>query len=107
MKKPKSVIIQGHTYKILSDKSKKCLEVLDGVDGPNLKGCFLPYEQLICIDSDLLDDFWYSTLIHECLHSFLHHMIHTNETDDETLVEYLTIAIFTFLRENKLWKIKN
>ena len=109
MKRPKKLFILGHTYTILSDKSPKCLKSLDNEDDPKnrLKGCFLPYEQLICIESELPEDSWYATLIHECLHGFLYHIIPTvKEIDDEMLVENLTVVIFSFLKENKLWKTK-
>lgn len=98
MKKPKSIIIQGHTYKIISNNSKDCKENLESKD---LRGCIKYPEQVIYIAPDQHDDSWMLTLVHEMVHGFLQHF---GYKDNEKLVDNLATAIFTFMRENQnLW----
>lgn len=101
MKKPKSVIIQGHTYKIISDNSEICeQELADSEYG--LRGCVKYNDQVIYISPDQNDESWFLTLIHEIFHTFQNHMGHK---DNEKLTDHMATAMFTFLKENKLWKI--
>ena len=100
MKKPKSVIIQGHTYKILSDNSKECKENLEN---EKLRGCVNYVKQVISIEPDQHDESWVMTLCHEIVHCFLQHF---NYKHNEKLTDNLATAIFTFLSENKLWGSK-
>lgn len=96
IKRPKSVLIQGHNYQIISDSSDKCKEELK----EELRGCIKYAEQKIYIDKDQHDESWMLTLLHEIVHGFLHHF---GYRDNEKLIDNLATAIFTFLQENKLW----
>ena len=100
MKKPTKLLIQGHTYKIISNNSEECKnELLTG----ELRGCIKYPVQKIYIAPDQDDEGWFLTLIHECMHGFIQHM---GCKDNEKLTDNLAAAIFTFLQENKLWKIQ-
>lgn len=100
MKRPKSVIIQGHTYKIIADNSFESLEKLEK---GNLRGCIEYPSQSIFIEPNQHDEAWFLTLIHECVHGFYNHM---GLPENEKHVDNLATAIFTFLSENKLWSVK-
>ncbi len=95
MKKPKSVVIQGHTYEIISDNSTECK---DELESDSLRGCIKFALQKIYISPDQHDESWNLTLIHEIIHGFLNHF---GIKDNERLVSNLTTAIFTFIKENR------
>ena len=100
MKKPKSVIIQGHTYKIISDNSEVCLQELESEE---LRGCIKYAEQAIYISPEQMDEGWYLTLVHEIVHGIMNHM---GLKDNEKVVNSVSTGLFTFITENKLWKLK-
>lgn len=104
MKRPKTVKIQGHTYKIICDNSKECLDALkDGHTG--LWGCIDSVKQKIYIDPNIpTDERWFSILLHECMHGF---MQFSGLPDSEKVVFSLTNTIFNFLVENKLVNFDN
>lgn len=104
MKKPKSIIIQGHTYQIISDKSKECKKELEEDSQElGLRGCIRYNTQKVYIFPDQHPESWYLTLIHECVHGFYKHM---DIKDKEKDIDNIAACIFTFLKENKLWQIK-
>ena len=96
MKKPKSIIIQGHTYKIISNNSKDCKENLESKD---LRGCIKYPEQTIYIAPDQHEQSWELTLWHEIIHGFYNHM---GLFENEKRVDNLATSLYTFFHENKI-----
>lgn len=85
MQIPKSVRVQGLTYKI---KLVEPDEILDNV------GLFISSKQLILIRKDLLPEVQLQTLFHEVLHAI-------NSQLSETETEWLANSIYGVLKENK------